>query len=131
MSQATAFVNDEALDGGLDWIVSNGNNVHIVNNTLGGVPNTASEVTTNSLGSKDGITVGSPTDGDSSGRKVTIPSISDGSVDTTATAGYWALVNTAEDTIVAANALASTQSVTSGNTFTLGEIDITIPDPTS
>jgi hypothetical protein len=119
------YLNDEALDSGLDWIDTNGSRLDICSTE----PTTYAEATsTYTLGNKTGITISAPQAGDTSGRKVTISAISDGSVTGSGTAGYWAVTN-GSDTLIAAGALSSSQSVTSGNTFTLTAFDIEYPDP--
>lgn len=120
-----AYLNDEVLDQGLDYLTTNGSRVDICSTE----PTTYAEATsTYTLGNKTGASVGAATNGDTSGRKVTIASISDGSVTGTGTAGYWALTN-GSNALLAAGALSSSRGVTSGDTFTLTAIDIEIPDP--
>lgn len=120
-----AFLTDEALDQGLDYIDTNGTRIDICSQE----PTTYTEATsTYSLGNKTGLNTGATEDGDSSGRKVVVPAITDGSVTATGTATHWALTD-GTSILLASNTLSSSQAVTSGNTFTLGAIDITIPDP--
>lgn len=119
-----AFINDEVFDQGLDWADTNGTRIDIVSTDPGG---TYATVTGNTLGN-DTVNTGTTEDGDTDGRKVVVPAITAGSVTGNGTATHWALTN-GTDTVVASGALASSQSVTSGNTFTLGAIDITIRDP--
>ncbi|MDI6770104.1 MAG: hypothetical protein QMD04_10585, partial [Anaerolineales bacterium] len=64
-----------------------------------------------------------------SGRKVTVPSISDGAVTATGTATHYAVVDTANSRLLATGALSASQVVTNGNTFTLTAFDIGIPGP--
>ena len=45
------------------------------------------------------------------------------------TATHWAIIDETNDKLLAAGALDSSESVTSGNTFTLPEFDIEQPDP--
>lgn len=122
-----AFLNDTIHDTGLQYITDNGGRIDICSQE----PANYTEATsTYTLGNKTSPTVGSPTDGDSSGRKVVISAISDGSVTGTDTATHWALTKTTATTaLLAAQSLSSSQAVTSGNTFTLTAIDITYPDP--
>ena len=120
-----AFLNDDVLDDGLQVLTdATSKELHICSQE----PTTRTEaVTTYTLGNKSAPTVGAPTDGDSSGRKVVVSAITDGSVTGTGTATHWALVDGTR--LLATQSLASSQAVTSGNTFTLAAIDITIPDP--
>ena len=80
-----------------------------------------------SLGTKATPTFTGPAAGDVSGRKVTVDAITDGSVTATGTASHFALVNAS--VLLAAGALATSQAVTSGNTFTLTAFDIEFPQP--
>lgn len=120
-----AFLTDEAMDQGLDYIDTNGTRIDICSQA----PTTYAEATsTYSLGNKTGLNTGATENGDSSGRKVVVPAITDGSVTATGTATHWALTD-GSSLFLAWQTLSSSQAVTSGNTFTLGAIDITIPDP--
>lgn len=122
-----AFLTDNAHDSGLAYLTTNGTVVYICS----AQPSNYTEASsTFALGNKTGMTVGAATDGDVSGRKVTIPAITDGSVTASGTATHWALVKpTATTELLAAGALGASQAVTSGNTFTLGATDIELPDP--
>lgn len=122
-----AFLSDNVLDAALDYIDTNAGELHICSQE----PANYTEATsTYTLGNKSSPTVSAPTAGDTSGRKVTVSSINDGSVTGTGTATHWALVKTTATTeLLAAGSLSSSQSVTSGNTFTLTAFDIEIPDP--
>ena len=120
------YLTDNAKDEGLDYLSGASRRIDICSSE----PDTYAEATsTFTLGNKTGLTVGAATDGDTSGRKVVVPAITDGSVTGTGTAGFWALSNPGTSELLAVQSLASTQGVTSGNTFTLPAIDITIPDP--
>ncbi len=120
-----AFINDDVLDAALDEIINATSKVlHICSQE----PTTYTEASsTYTLGNKSAPTVGTKADGDVSGRKCTISAITDGSVTGTDTATHWALVDGSR--LLATEALASSQSVTSGNDFTLTAIDIEFPDP--
>jgi hypothetical protein len=122
-----AFLIDNVYDSGLSYITSNGTRIDICSQE----PTTYTQATsTYTLGNKASMTVGSPTNGATDGRKVVVPAITDGSVTASGTASHWALTN-ASNTLIATGSLTSSQSVTSGNTFTLDAIDITIRDATS
>lgn len=122
-----AFLADIILDSGLSYANTNGDRVDICTQEPA---NWTEASSTYSIGNKTSASVGSPTNGDSSGRKVVISAITDGSVTGTDTATHWALSKaTSTEALLAANSLSSSQAVTNGNTFTLGAIDITIPDP--
>jgi hypothetical protein len=120
-----AFLNDDVLDGALDVLIDATSKVlHICSQE----PTTYTEASsTYTLGNKSSPTVGTKANGDVSGRKCTISAITDGSVTGTGTATHWALVDGTR--LLATEALSSSQSVTSGNDFTLTAIDIEFPDP--
>lgn len=79
------------------------------------------------LGTKTSLSIGAPADRTPNGRKVTVAAITDGTVDSTGTATHWAITKSGT-TLMATGSLSASQSVTSGNTFTLAAFDIGIPD---
>jgi len=87
----------------------------------------AQAATTFALGNKATPSIGAPADRTPNGRKVTIATFSDGSVTANGTASHWAITK-GGTTLMATGALAATQAVTSGNTFSLPAFDIGIPD---
>ena len=120
-----AFLTDEALDGGLDYLTTNGSRIDICSQE----PTTYAEATsTYTLGNKTGASVGAAQAGDTSGRKVTVAAVTDGSVTATGTASHWALTDGTGE-LLAVEELSATQSVTSGNTWTVSAYDIEFPDP--
>lgn len=121
------FLSDNVLDSGLDYLTTNGSRVDIASQE----PTTYTEATsTYTLGNKTSLSVGSAQNGDTSGRKVTVPTFSDGSVTGTNTATHFSLVKTTATTeLLATQSLSSSQAVTSGNTFSLTAWDVEIPDP--
>jgi hypothetical protein len=123
-----AFLNDLVLDNGLAYIVSHGTRIDICSQQ----PATYTEATsTYTLGNKTGLTCTGPAD-HTSGRKATVPAITDGSVTGTGTASHWGLSKTTATTaLLAAQSLSASQAVTNGNTFSLDAIIIAIPDPTA
>ena len=82
------------------------------------------------LGNSTSLSIAAPSDRTGGGRKVTVSAISDGSITGTGTVTHYALVDTTNTRLLATAALTASQSVTSGNTFTLASFDIGIPDPT-
>ena len=123
------YLNDDVLDNGLAYVVSNGSRLDICSQQ----PANYTEATsTYTLGNKTSLTAGALQDGASSGRRTVIPAITDGSVTGTGTATHWAYSKTsATAALLAAQALSSSQAVTSGNSFSLDAISITFPDPTA
>lgn len=77
-----------------------------------------------SFGTNAAFTTG-PTAGTSpTGRKLGTAAVTDGTIKTTGTASYWAVVGTAS--LYAHGVLSAGQSVTSGNSFSLGAFEVRI-----
>ena len=120
-----AYLHDDILDQALNYISTNTENLYITSQEAGTFAEASS---TYALGSKASPTFTGPANGDTSGRKVTCDAISDGSVSADGTASHWSLTDDSASKLLATGALSSSQSVTSGNTFTLTAFDIEIPD---
>ena len=118
-----AFIADTVFDTGLAVLTSNLDRLDICSQE----PTTYAEATSTYTLGNDSVTTGSATDGATDGRRVIIAAITEGSVTGTGTASHWAGTN-GSDTLYATGALSSSQSVTSGNDFTLDAISITIRD---
>lgn len=124
-----AYLNERVLDLGLNVLDIEVNRLDICHTE----PSTYAQATgAYSLGNKTGINVGSPTSRSPSGRKVTVPAITDGTVTSSSTnsstdAEFWALTDTTNSRLIAAGPLSAAQYVTSGNTFTLTNFDIGMP----
>ena len=119
-----AFINDEVFDQGLDYADTNGTRIDICSQE----PTSYAEATsTYTLGNKTSLNTGATQNGATDGRRVIVPAITDGSVTGTGTATHWALTD-GSSILVATGELSSSQAVTSGNTFTLDAISITIRD---
>ena len=119
------YINDSVLDNLSSLAGATGRRVDI-NYTQ--EPTTYTEATsTYSCGNKTGLTMTALANGAIDGRMVQTPAITDGSVTATQTAGWWSVTDAAS-VLHAAGALSATQSVTSGNTFTLDAISITNRD---
>jgi hypothetical protein len=80
---------------------------------------------------KDTPTIGPAGDRTGGGRKRTISAVTDGVCDAAGTAGWWALVDTVNEVLLAANALSATQVVALGIPVTCTAIEIGIPDAVS
>lgn len=119
-----AFINDYVLDNGLTVLGSDVTALVVCS----AMPTTYAEANaTYKLGAKASPTVSAPADA-TSGRKVTVSAITDGSVSATGAATHFALIDATNSRLLVAQALASQQAVTNGNTFTLGSIEVTFPD---
>lgn len=118
-----AFIADIVFDSGLSYADTNGTRLDICSSE----PTTYAAATdTASLGNAT-VSTGAPQDGNIDGRKVVVPAITSGSVTATGTATHWALTDGAS-VLIATGTLTESQSVTSGNSFTLDAIDIAIRD---
>jgi len=120
------FIHDDALDAALAIISSLTENLYLTSQEA---ITYAEAQTTYKLGTKATPGFTGPVGGDASGRKITVDAITDGVVDATGTATHWALCDNSLSKLLAAGALASGQSVTATNTFTLTAFDIEFPDP--
>ena len=122
-----ASLNDRVYDQGLSTFVSEADRIDICSSE----PSTYSAATSSaSLGNKTGITLTGPSDGDTSGRKVTVPQVTGGSVTAGGTATHFAITDTSgSGRLLATGSLSSSQAVASGNSFSLTSLDIEIPDP--
>jgi hypothetical protein len=121
-----ASIGDNVFDAALNDIKNNADRLDICSQE----PATYTEATsTYTLGNKTSPGFTGPAAGDTSGRKLTVDAISDGSVTGTDTATHVALSDVSETELMVTTALSSSEAVTSGNTFTLTAWDIEIQDP--
>lgn len=119
-----AFIANSVLDSGLSVLSDDGNRIDICSEE----PATyAAATTTVTLGNKTSLSIGAPTDRTPDGRKVVVAAVSDGTVTATGTATHYAIVDTVGEVLLATGSIATPQTVTSGNTFTLAAFDIGIP----
>jgi hypothetical protein len=121
-----ATLNDRVLDNGLTVLDTEANAIHVTSQEA----TTYTEATsTYTLGNSTSLSIGAPQDRSGGGREVVVAAISDGSVTGTGTATHYAIVDTSNSRLLATGSLTASQSVTSGNTFTLSSVAIGIPDP--
>ena len=120
-----AFIADTVFDTGLNTLDTNGTQIDITTSEISVWANLAAATLGNAT-----VNTGAPANGAVDGRRVTVPAITTGTVTGTGSATHWCLSN-GSSTVYAAGPLTSPQSVTSGNTFTLDAIDITIRDATA
>jgi len=117
-------INPEVFDQGLDYADTNGTRIDICTTE----PTTYTEATsTYTLGSAN-VDVGATSAGSTDGRRVLVPAVAAGNVTVNGSAAFWGLTDNSGE-LIAAGALSAVQAVTSGNTFTLNAIAITIRDP--
>ena len=120
-----AYISDLVFDSGLSYATTNGTKINICS----AEPVNFAGIAAVDLGN-DTVVIPSPEAGAVSGRRVVVPAITAGTVTATNTASFWALSD-GTTTLVASGTITTPQVVTSGNTFTLDAISITIPDATA
>lgn len=121
-----ASIADYVLDAALTKLDTEADRIDITSQEA----TTYAEATsTYTLGNSTSLAFGAPQDGDTSGRKVTAAAITDGSVTGTGTATHYSIVDVSASRLLATGSLTTSQSVVSGNTFTVAAFDIEIPDP--
>lgn len=121
-----ATLNDRVFDNGLSVLDTEANAVHITSQEA---TDYTDATTTSTLGNSTSLSIGAPADRTGGGREVTVATITDGTVTGTGTATHYAIVDTANSRLLATGSLTASQSVTTGNTFTLASFTIGIPDP--
>jgi len=121
-----ATLNDRVFDQGLSVLDLEANQIHVTSQEA---TTYAEAITTYTLGNSTSLSIGAPQDRTGGGREVVVAAITDGSVTGTGTATHYAIVDTVNSRLLATSTLTASQSVTSGNTFTLSSVAIGIPDP--
>jgi len=124
-----ASISDYVLDAALSKLDTEANAIHITSQEAA----TYTEATsTYTLGSATTISIGTPQNRTASGggREVVLANVTGGNVSAGGTADTFAIVDTTNNRLLATGDLATSQTVASGNTFTLTGISIGIPDPT-
>ena len=79
----------------------------------------AEATSTYTLGNTTSITIASPSDRTGGGRKVTMSAISNASVTGSGTATHYSITDTVNSRLLATGALTASQSVATGNTFSV------------
>ena len=124
-----SYLNPRIFDNGLTILDTEADQLHLCSQQ----PADYDEATTTfSLGSKAGISVGSPTDRSGGGRKVVVAAIdssSPGTVSTTGAATHYAIVDSVNERLLAVAPITAPQSLTAGNPFTTETFDIGITLP--
>ncbi|MDC1020639.1 hypothetical protein OAR23_01295 [bacterium] len=121
-----ATLNDRVLDSGLAVLDTEANKIVVTSQEATTFTNANA---TYALGNSTSLSIAAPTDRSGGGREVVVAAITDGSITGTGTATHYAIVDTNNSRLLATSTLSASQSVTSGNTFTLASFTIGIPDP--
>ena len=121
-----ALLDNRVYDNGLTVLDTEANKILITSQEA----TTYTEANaTYALGNSSTLSIAAPSDRAGGGREVVVAAITDGSVSGTGTATHYAIVDTGNTRLLAAGSLSASQSVTTGNTFTLSSVSIGIPDP--
>jgi hypothetical protein len=121
-----ATLNDRVFDNGLTVLDTEASKILVTSQES----TTYTEANaTHALGNSTSLSIGSPADRSGGGREVTVAAITDGSITGTGTATHYAIVDVSNTRLLVTGALSASQSVTSGNTFTVASFAIGIPDP--
>lgn len=120
-----ATLDNRVFDNGLTVLDTEANAIHITSAEATSFANVSSVT----LGNSTSLSIGAPQDRSGGGREVVVAAITDGSVTGTGTATHYAIVDTVNSRLLATGSLTASQSVTTGNTFTLSSVAIGIPDP--
>lgn len=122
-----AYINDLVFDNGLQLISTTADRVFL-NVTE---PTNYLDATTgiNALGNA-AATVNAPADGATDGRRVIVDAISGGTVNGDGDANFFSLVDDTAQEIMCYQAISNPQTVSDGNTFSLSQFEVRIPDPT-
>lgn len=121
-----ASISDYVLDAALAKLDTEANAIYITSQEATTYTNAT---TTYALGNATSISIGAPQDRTGGGREVVLANVTGGTVTGTGDADWFAIVDTANNRLLATGPLAASQSVTTGNTFTLSSIAVGIPDP--
>jgi hypothetical protein len=118
------FIADRILDQGLAVLEDSANRIDICL----AEPRSFNEATNDfSIGNKTGIKAGFPATHWPSGRRVTIPQITSGSITKSGTARFVAITNTDANELLAAGDLRNPMAVSAGNLFNLEPFEIVFP----
>lgn len=121
-----ATLNDRVFDNGLTVLDTEANAIHVTSQEATSYTDATS---TSTLGNSTSLSISAPADRTGGGREVTIAAISDGSITGTGTVTHYAIVDTVNSRLLVTGSLSASQSVTTGNTFSLASFTIGIPDP--
>lgn len=121
-----ATLNDRVFDNGLTVLDTEANAIHVTSQEATSYTDATS---TSTLGNSTSLSIGAPADRAGGGREVTVAAISDGSITGTGTVTHYAIVDTVNSRLLVTGSLSASQSVTSGNTFSLASFTVGIPDP--
>jgi|TARA_R110002167_G_scaffold311208_2_gene516091 hypothetical protein len=121
-----AILDNRVFDNGLTVLDTEANKILVTSQEA----STYTEANaTYALGNSTSLTIAAPSDRSGGGREVVVAAITDGTVTGTGTVTHYAIVDTVNTRMLAAGSLSASQSVTTGNSFSLTSISVGIPDP--
>ena len=121
-----ATLADRVFDNGLTVLDTEANKILITSQEAA---NYTEANSTYALGNSTSLSIATPSDRTGGGREVVVAAVSDGSVTGSGVATHYAIVDTVNSRLLATGSLTTSQTVTTGNTFSLGSFTIGIPDP--
>jgi len=119
-----AFLGDRVFDSGLSALDTEADKIHITSSEISAHGSLAAATLGNAT-----VSIGAPTDRSGGGREVTVAQVTGASVTGTGTATHYCIVDSGNSRVLVAGALTASQSVTSGNTFSLASFAVGVPDP--
>lgn len=124
-----ATIGDRVFDNGLTVLDTEANRIDICSTEPTTYAQATSTYTLGNAANGNYPGISAPADRVGGGRKVTVSAVTNGTVTATGTAAFFAITDTVNSRLLATGSLTASQSVTSGNLFTLTSLDIGIPDP--
>jgi hypothetical protein len=121
-----ATMADRCFDNGLTVLDTEANKIVVTSQEATTFANANA---TYALGNSTSLNIASPTDRSGGGREVIAAAITDGSITGTGTITHYALIDTTNSRLLITGALSASQSVTSGNSFTIAQFAVGVPDP--
>tara|TARA_B100001057_G_scaffold56938_2_gene50467 strand:- start:661 stop:1032 length:372 start_codon:yes stop_codon:yes gene_type:complete len=121
-----ATIADRVFDNGLTVLDTEANKIVVTSQEA---TTYAEANATYALGNSTSLSIGAPADRSGGGREVTAAAITDGSITGTGTVTHYAIIDTGNSRLLVTGSLSASQSVTSGNTFSLASFTVGIPDP--
>jgi hypothetical protein len=121
-----ATIADRVFDNGLTVLDTEANKIVVTSQES---TTYAEANATHALGNSTSLSIGAPADRSGGGREVTAAAITDGSITGTGTVTHYAIIDTTNSRLLVTGALSASQSVTSGNTFSLAAFTVGVPDP--
>ncbi len=121
-----ATIADRVFDNGLTVLDTEANKIVVTSQEA---TTFAQANATYALGNSTSLSIAAPADRSGGGREVTAAAITDGSITGTGTVTHYAIIDTTNSRLLVTGSLSASQSVTSGNTFSLASFTVGIPDP--